>query len=274
MRNKTANAATFAFAVDKNNAYVEAFAKLLNNRGMSNEAKGLNEVYSYVAAMERDLVKAMKEISTMRQELSVIKEEQKHPVRTMLQKTADGLMSSLKSVYKQILSIKDKIINSCKQAVEDVKDKGVIAANNAIGSLGIKGDLESLRKSVTDTIAVNEKKIAGIEAAATEYHSANRAIKNAFRVIVGKEPIAEIKPNGKLAKMLQAPFSAEVKLLKCSLAGTDKALAQLNKLEKSAEMRAAKSRPSLHDDMNKHNKVVALAKTEKDTPKKLKATEI
>jgi len=219
--------------------------------------------------MERDLGKAINEITALRQELSVMHEEQKHPVKTMLHKAADSLMSKLKSAYRQVVSLKDKFIGGCKQAVEDIKDKGIVAANSVVGTLNIKADLESVKVSIGDAIAFNEKKIANIEAAAAEYHSAGRAVKNFGLAIMGKETVPDIKPNGKLAKLLQAPFRSEIKGLKRSLARTDKVLAKIDKLEKAAERSAERSKSSVLDEMKQHKETTRTA-PEIATPRKLR----
>jgi len=240
------------FPLIEENKHVKDLAEFLNKNGMKNEAQGLSEIFNHVCSMERDLEKAVGELTAMRQELSVMRDEQNHPIKTMLHKAADGLMAQLKSLLKLIVALKDKIIGMCKQTVEAVKDQGIIAANGIVSALNIKDDLESARNRINVVIGYNEKKIANIEAAAAEYHTAGRAIKNLGRIFVGKEPIPDIKPNGKLAKLLKAPFNIEIKSLKRSLARTDKALGIVNKLEKAAEQRIERSRPSVLDEMKRH----------------------
>jgi len=199
-----------------------------------------------------------------------MQEEQKHPIKTMLHKAADSLMSKLRSAYKQVLAIKDKFIGGCKQAVEDIKDKGIVAANGIVGVLNIKGDLEASKVRINEVIAYNEKKIANIETAAAQYHMAGRAIKNIGRVLVGKEAVPDIKPNGKLAKLLQAPFRSEIKSLNRSLTRTDKALAQIDKLEKAAEQRIERDKPSVLDEMTRH-KTATRKQPELAVPKRVRA---
>lgn len=259
-----------SFPLVEENKHVKDLSDFLSKNGMKNEAQGLAEVFNHICSMERDLGKAVSDLTAMRQELSVMRDEQNHPIKTMLHKAADGLMAQLKSLLKLIVALKDKIIGVCKQTVEAVKDQGIIAANGIVGALNIKGDLESARNRINDVIAYNEKKIANIETAAAEYHSAGRAIKNLGRIFVGKEPIPDIKPNGKLAKLLQAPMRSEIKSLKRSLARTNKAIAQIGKLEKAAEQRVERSRPSVIDAMKRHKEEKSQPKLEIAVAKKTK----
>ena len=75
-----------AFPLVEENKHVWELAELLNKGGRGATAKGIAEVFNHVCSMERDLGKAINEITALRQELSVMHEEQKHPVKTMLHK--------------------------------------------------------------------------------------------------------------------------------------------------------------------------------------------
>ena len=258
------------FPLVEENKHVADLAELLSKHGMSKDEQGFAEIFNHICSMERDLKKAIGEVTALRGELSVMKEEQKHPIKTMLHKAADSLMSKLKSVYRQILSLKDKFINGCKQAVTDIQNTGIVTANNVVGALNIRDDLQSTKERINEVIAFNERKIANIETAAAEYHTAGRAIKNFGLALVGKETVPDIKPNGKLANLLQAPFRSEIRSLNRSLARTDKALAQLDKLEKVAEVRIERDKPSVVEGIKKHKQATAHDQSEVTTPKKLK----
>ena len=258
-----------AFPLVEDNKHVRELTRLLNKGGRGATARGVAEMFNHVCSMERDLNKAICEITALRKELSVMHEERKHPVKTMIHKAANSLMSKLKSVHRQIVSLKNKFIGGCKQAAADIKDKGIIAANNVVGALNIKGDLESSKVRINEVITYNEKKIANLEAAATQYHSASRAIKNFGLALMGRETIPDIKPNGKLASLLQTPFRSEVKSLKRSLARTDKALVQLDKLEKAAERSVERGKVSVLDEMKQHKEATRVT-PEIATPKKLR----
>ena len=257
-----------AFPLAEDNPHVKNLMRILSKNNRGKNAKAVAEVFNCICGMENDLKKAMSEVAALRSELDLVQEERNHPIKTMLHKAADSLMSKLKSVYKQIVALKDKFIGECKQTVEDIKDKGIVAANGAACVLNIKGDLESSKARINDVIAYNEKKIANIETAAAQFHFAGRAVKNIGLVLMGKEPVPDIKPNGKLAKMLQSPFRSEIKSLNRSLARTDKALAQIDKLEKAAEVRMERGKSSVLDEMKQHKEAVA---TQPITPKPVRA---
>jgi hypothetical protein len=255
------------------NKYIAELLGIFKANGMKEDAKGLSEIVGCVSSMERDITKAIGELTAMRREISAMREEQSHPIRTMLSKVADGLMSRFRAALKQVLAIKEKIIGVCKKTVEDVKDKGIVAANGVVGALNIKADIESYRDSITGAITYNEEKIANIETASTEFHTAGRAIKNIGRALMGKEPIPEIKPNGKLAQLLQAPFRSEIRSLNRSLNRANNTLARLDKLEKAADLRAERDRPSIYGDMERIKSEIEQSRPTTPNLQKLKTAE-
>ena len=119
-----------SFSPVQGSRHVEELAKILKRNGLGKDAKGLMDTVKCINTMERDLKKALDEITTLRAELSTMQEEQKHPIKTMLHKATDSLMAQLKSIYRQILALKDKFIGGCKQAVEGIKDKGISVVNS------------------------------------------------------------------------------------------------------------------------------------------------
>jgi hypothetical protein len=119
----------------------------------------------------------------------------------------------------------------------------------------------------------NHAQISKIDKAAEQYHTAGRAVKNFGLVLQGKEPVPEIKPNGTLARLAETPFRSELRRLTHSLGRVNKALAAVDKLEKAAERRAEKNRPSTLDNMRTLKAVVDQRKKAAPAPTKEKQTE-
>ena len=262
-----------AFSFLEENPYVKELAEIFKVNGMNEDAKGLAEVISCVSSMERDLGRALNQVTAMRQELSVMRDEQNHPIRTMLQKATDGLIARIKTAQQAIRSLKEKIIGVCKRTVEAVKDQGITAAYGIVGALNIKSDLESQRDRIHSNISYCEKQIDRIDKASAELHAAGRHVKNIGRLAVGKEPIPDIKPNGKLAKLIQTPFRNEVKYQKRCLTRVDKTLGRIDKLERAATLRAESARPSVNEDMKRIKGEIDKAKPEVPRPEKVKVAD-
>ena len=78
---------------------------------------------------------------------------------------------------------------------------------------------------------------AKIESVSAQYHETGRQFKNMFRTMAGKDPVAEAKPVGNVAKTLAAPYKAERRALRGIRKGVDAALSGLSKLEQARPIR-------------------------------------
>jgi len=254
------------------NEHVKELLEILRSNNIA--ANDLTEVIKNVTSMGNEINKAITEVSALRRELTALREEQAHPMKSMLAKAADSLMSKLGKVKAGIGSLKNKIIDGCKRAVDSFKDRGVSALSNIAVYFNIKSELESVRNNLNDAITEATSKIAKIEAASEQYHTAGLAVRNIGRAITGREQIPEIKPNGKLARLVETPFRSEVRHLSRSLNRANKALAGLDRLEKAAAKRAEQDRPSTLENMKNLQEVVNQRKKEAhavDKEKKLEA---
>jgi uncharacterized protein YukE len=236
-------------------------------------APDLVGVINHLAAMERELGKASTDLSAMRRELAEMREEAGHPIRTALQNAAKGLAAKIKSARSALSALKDKIIYGCRRAVTAFKAGGVAALNNLSGFFNVRSELTAARDAINDAIRYNEGQIGKIERAAEAYHEAGRAIRNIGRSLRGEEPVPAIKPNGKLARLVAAPFRTEHRRLNRSLNRVNKALACIDRLEKAAERQAKHDRPSTLDEMKRLQVVVAEKKKETPAKEKQQQTE-
>ena len=253
------------------NEHVKAFLDTLRENNIS--APDLVGAFGHVAAMERELGKAAAELSAMRRELAEMRDEAGHPIRTALQNAAKGLAAKIKSARSALSALKDKITGGCKRATEAFKEGGVSALNNLSGFFNIRGELTVTRDSINDAIRYNESRMSKIEKAAEAYHEAGRAIRNIGRSLRGEEPTPAIKPNGKLARLVAAPFRTGHRRLNRSLNRVNKALACIDRLEKAAERQRKHARPSTLDEMKRLKAVVAEKKKETPANEKQRQTE-
>ena len=214
------------------NEHIKEFLKILQDN--NKDPSSLLSMLNYVTGIESQLNKAVEELAVVRHELSTIRDEQNHPLKTALEKAARSIEATINELKKQLDAIKEKIITGCKNAVAEFKDKGIAVLNGIAKFFHIKPMFENLRNNMENGIKRNEGIINKLESAAAEYHSAGRHIRNIGRALRGKEPIQEVKPNGKLAKLIQAPFRIEIKSMKNALKDTGKAIAALERLDKSS----------------------------------------
>jgi ABC-type transporter Mla subunit MlaD len=194
-------------------------------------------------------------------------------MKTMLEKTARSLSAKIKGLRSRINAVKEAIVGGCKKAVAAFRDTGVSALNNLAGFFHIKEALKSQRDGLTEAVNSSQASVAKIEAAAEQYHSAGRALKNILRAIRGQEPIPDIKPNGKLARLIETPYRTEIAHLNLSLRLVNKALAAFDRLEKSAAKAAEAERPSARETMKQIQKQIDTERQDAPAKTKVKTKE-
>ena len=211
-----------------NNEYVKEILSILAENGK--DSKGFAALLDYVTSMENHLNNAFTELQTVQRELSGMREERNHPVRTMLQ----SVENNLNAASKRLNEFKEKIIDGCKDAVTMFKQKGIAALDNIAKFFKVKPALESMRDNMNQLIKADLTSVAKIETASAEYHAAGRHLKNIVRAARGKEPIQDIKPNGSLTKLITSPYHSEIKSAMTALKNIEKAIAGLDHLDRTA----------------------------------------
>ena len=220
-----------------NNEYVKEILSILTENGK--DVSGLASLLGYVTSIESQLNKAVDELHSIQNELSGIREESGHPVRTAMEKTIHMLEARIDNLLEQLENIKARVIEGCKNAVDAFKHGGLSALNNFAKFFKIKPMLETMQSNLETDIKRDHASIAKIESVSTEYHAAARHIKNIGRALVGKEPITEIRPNGKFTKLISAAYRSELKSLTKSLRNVKKAINRLDNLDKSLDTKSA-----------------------------------
>jgi len=240
------------------NEDLQEFFKLMRD----SKSPAIDELIAVVrqfSAMEKYLEAATNELATMRLQLAEM-EAKNHPVQTTLQNACITMQSEVLNLRDKLSGLKNDFVQGCKNAVESAKEKGISALDNVAKFFNIKPTLEYLRNSLDKTIQQDNKVIAKIETASTEYHEAGKHIKNMALAILGKEPTQEAKPIGKLAKALTAPYRANRKCFTAMKDCTEKAIGSLSKLEERAE------KPSITGTIQKYTAQIEQAKKEAPAP--------
>ena len=215
------------------NQHVNELFSILQDNGR--DTSGLTALLSYVSEMEGFVKRAEDKIADMKSQLVEMKEVQNHPVKNALQNAVKLLEHKVADFKERLGDLKKKIIEGCKNAVTAFKEKGITALDKLASFFHLKDSLRNWNESIVSTIKTYDKAIANINVFAAEYHSAGRAIKNMARVALGKQPLDAKKEAGKLAKALAAPYNAHKTALTGLKRSIDKAAANLERLENTAE---------------------------------------
>ena len=233
----------------------ELLAVLKENNFSS--AKDLMAAIGHVSDLEEQLSSAVQELTAMRQELQEMKQS---PLKAALQRSVQTLEAKVSQLRVQIDALKEIIIEGCKQALADFKQRGTAALDGVARFFHLREGLEGVKETIQAGIATDEKALAKIEAVSAEYHEAGRHLKNVGRALMGKEAVQEAKAVGKLAKTVQAPYRAERACYLAARNSLDEAVSSLDRLEKAAE-----KQPSILKAMKEHKETTP-PKKEKSTP--------
>ena len=226
----------------ENEAVKELLALLKENQAQG--GKELAAAIGQVAEMEKQLAEAVGELKTMREDLAQM---QNHPLKAALQKSIITLQDRILALRDNLAELKAGVIEGCKKALADFKVRGVAALDNAARFFHIKSGLETMRDNLGQSIGIDQKAIAKIEAVSAEYHETGRHLKNKGRTLTGKEAVQEAKPAGKLAKTIEAPYRAELACLHAMKKSVEKAIDRVSRLEQAAE-----KKPSILKTMQEH----------------------
>ena len=274
MSDTTATASEAAISAPlTDNQYVQELFSILQDNGR--DTTGLAALLGHVSEMENFVKRAEDKIADMKSQLAEMKEVQNHPVKTALQNAIKTLEHKVAEVKERLSELKHNIAEGCKSAVQAFKEQGISALDKLASFFHIKSGLQDWNKGIDAIIKTDDKAVAKIEAFASEYHSAGRALKNMGRVFMGKEPIDAKKEAGKLAKAMSAPYKAQKSAMLGLKNAIGKAIDQLDALETTAaDNRSNRVRepkePSLLEELAEARGLVEQRKLEIPTPERAK----
>lgn len=188
-------------------------------------------VLEQVAGLEKQLGAAVEELAAMRKELA---EAREGPVKKALGNAVKALEKSVSTLREKLGQLKTAIIDGCKKTLTAFKEQGVSALAHTAEFLHIRPALEAVGRELDQSIAQDEKALSVIANASREYHEAGLHLKNALRAVTGREPGAEPKGPGALARGLSVPLKAERAVLRSMKNRTTGALKRLEHLEQAA----------------------------------------
>ena len=188
----------------RENKYVQNYLKILNENNRSQ--KDFMALLYAVEELERMLTQSNKNVADMHKQLSELKEIQKHPIKTELYNISQAIKENADAAKSQLDELKESIVNACKKAVENFKDVGASALDKTVSFLRLKGSLEAVSGFAAKNNGLCDKAIGKIETFFKEFHKSGRALKNMWRIMLGKEPVDTAAENGKLAQALIEPY--------------------------------------------------------------------
>ncbi len=254
------------------NEAIQQFMKLMGNNGRREQAMDLSALMWYMDGMNRQYEAVLQELQQVRQQL---KQVQEPSAKYVAQNAAAKLENKARQIKKTLDNLWEKIAGCAAAAVENFKEAGVSALDNAVAAMGVKSVLESLQGKISGMIADTKQNIEKVEDIGHELRSVGGHLKNAGRAMTGKETqVVDGGQEGRFQSVVLAPMRTVQKLLSGMNNATLAAIGGVEHLEQTAdaarerqEERAAEKpgkrlekKPSIRQTLQKNQAEIA-AKT-------------
>lgn len=216
---------------------VKELLQILIENNQQQAAQSVVFMMNFMDSMEEQLQSVNQGLQAVRKELTGL--QQHTPENTMkvrLSELIKGLEEKVHQLQEQITQMKVKLNHKANQVIRDFKKRGAAALGNVTKALGIAAVLSALNKSFEQGFANMDQGIAKINDIEQTYREAVGRVKNAGRVLVGKEIEKEVVyPEKGLFAALRKPFQSMKNVYALGGAETKRAFTKVTQIEKSGE---------------------------------------
>lgn len=213
------------------NEAVQKFLKLLMEH-QPEKGKDYSAILWQVDGLERKLEQTLSELKAVKQELSQMQE---NPAKQTVGRIVQGMEQKIHALQERLSDVKDTIVESAKQAVGNVKQTGISALDKTMSFLGIGKALNAMQEDLSRTMADTAQSIKKIETIGHELRSVGGHLKNAGRVVAGKEQhFVDGGKEGYFQAALLTPMRAAHKILSHMNNTTLAAIGGVERLEQAA----------------------------------------
>lgn len=218
--------------------------------------KELAAMVAQITGLERQLDEASRQIEAMRKELA---EVQEGPVKRTLTKVVRALERGAALLGERLVDLKAAFVDGCKRTLAAVRERGISALAHTAQFFRLGPSVERLGQQIDRCTALVDQGLVGVASISRDYHETGRRLRNAGRVLLGREPDAEAKAPGRLAGAVALPLEKEKEVLAAMRRGAERFSARLALLEQAA-------RPSIRQTMEQANRELAQERQERPAP--------
>lgn len=212
---------------------MKKFLQLLKENGMSEQKLNVEFLAGYVDQMESQFDAVLGELKNVRMELNAIQDKTLHATAN---RAVDKVVSKVEVAKGHLMKLKNHIKDTVDKAVDNFKQHGKLALANAVKSLNVRGLLENIKLGLQHATQSADHGIDNLTKLGNEIHAVNEHLKNASRVIVGKEPreVAQRDLDKGLLVKVQGSLFSSMNIFTNLEQKTNSALSKVEKLEDKA----------------------------------------
>ena len=218
--------------------------------------KELAAMVAQITGLERQLDEASRQIEAMRKELAEVREG---PVKRTLTKAVRVLERGAALLGERLDDLKAAIVDGCKRTLAAVRERGISVLAHTARFFHLGPAVEAVNRLIDHNISTIDRDIALVERDSRNYHEAGRRVRNAGRALLGQEPVADAKGQGKLADAAIFLFQKEKSIHLSMRRGTEHLAERLSLLEQAA-------RPPIRQTMEAANKKLAQERQGQERP--------
>lgn len=232
---------------------LQAFLKLMEENSRKEQAQDMTLLLSYLRDMERQLDAVANELYTVKRELA----EQRAVLNAPEKREAASMVKQLESRVHHLLEgiekLRNRIVTCAANALESVKQTGIVALDRAMSAMGLGKALTAIQKSVSRSMADTKTSMEGIEAIGRELRSVGGHLKNVGRAIAGKETQrVDGGKEGAFQAGILAPLRASYRIHSKMNNSTLAAIGAVERLEQAAakaQEKRAEKKPSVRKNL-------------------------
>lgn len=235
------------------NREVAALLRYLTQHQQKQYNTDFSALLHTVSMLENQLRMTNAELHIVKSELNSVRDNLTPAQRSTGEHLVKAAEAALRQTGEQLRGIREKIVQTAKNVMENVRHVGISGLNGLSNLLGVRKALHGIKVQMGRTVSTLETGISRMEAAGKELHGASEHLRNIGRALAGKEPL--VKQAEKQAAAL-APLRGLARAFRRLETRAGHALIALDKLEHAAETK----KPSVRETLKK------LEKKQKEAP--------
>lgn len=226
---------------DEQMKIMKDFFSVLQKEGMNQQTTEYKELLKHVVQMEQQMVTLAQELKTLRE--AVPFDKGVAPITKAAYQEAtkkidiSGLSNKVGNLSNQLKDIKNMIISMASQALSSFKEKGKEEMNKVLlkRSEKILDKLSQCRENAIDTLQRYKKTEEKINQIGNELKSSHNSLKNAGRLILGKETkeVDNEKIGIAITRTFNMPIKKGINRLEKKLGRMEERMDKLNSLIQS-----------------------------------------
>jgi len=216
---------------------VKELLQILIENNQQQAAQSVVFMMNLMDSMEGQLQSVNQELQAVRRELIGLQHiPGTTTIKLRLSEMIKGLEEKVHRLQEQIKHMKVKLNHKANQVIRDFKKRGAVTLGNVTKALGITVALSALNKSFEQGFANMDQGIAKINNIEQTYREAVGRVKNAGRVLVGKEVEKEVVyPEKGLFAALRKPYQSMKNVYALGSAEIKRAFTKVTQIEMSGK---------------------------------------